>query len=321
MPLRHPRSRLCFLKGKKRLAARSVAASQQTDLNYGGTPAISRSNTKIMLEPIHRSLTATRKMFVRTSSMLSRNESLIAGHQSPPTRVQEITAVIQPEKTDLAMSPPALPLPRFQQGEPQKQFVANALAALKPQHAIVNERNSAFNSFSSMDSSHTTPSLFARKAPVQIGHESSTALIKSHSSTFEQEPSISVAIDFGNYAVPRYLRSATSSLKANASVDSIDPVPTTSSLLATPKSEVIYQQFAPSLSRKRSSIPFQPPLPLLQKRMSGDTQPTAASVNSAPKSEAFQHPLGSTVSRRRRSSLPFHCAGAVLNTVIRMQFH
>ncbi|KAI8825434.1 hypothetical protein BJ741DRAFT_714754 [Chytriomyces cf. hyalinus JEL632] len=268
-----------FFEGEKRSAARSVAASQQTDLNFGGTPGISRSNTKKLLEPIHRSLTATKKMFVRTSSVISRNESLGAGHQSPPTRV-------------------------FQQSEPQKQLVANALAAMKPQLSIVNERNSAFNSYSSMDSSHTTPSLFTRKAPVQIEHESSSALIKSHSSTFEQEPSISVAIDFGNYAVPRYLQSATSSLKANASADSIDPVPTTSSLLATPKSEVIYQQFAPSLSRNRSSIPFQPPLPPMQKSMSGDTQPTAAS-SATPKSEAPQHPLGSTMPRRRRSSLPY----------------
>ncbi|KAJ3404269.1 Potassium voltage-gated channel sub H member 7 [Chytriomyces hyalinus] len=291
-----------FFEGEKRPAARSITASQQTDLNNGGTPVISRSNTKKLVEPIHRSLTATKKMFVRTSSMISRHGSLGAGHQSPPTRVQEITAVMQPEKIDSAMSPP---LPRFQQSEPQKQLVANALAAMKPQLAIVNERNSAFNSFSSVESSHTTPSLFTKKLPVQIGNESSSALIKSHSSTFEQEASILVAIDFGNYAVPRYLRSATSSLKANASADSFDPVPTTSSLLATPKSEVTHQQFAPSLTRKRGSIPFQPPLPPMQKSMSGETQPTGASMSATPKSEAFQHPLGSTMPRKRRSSLPY----------------
>ncbi|KAJ3225026.1 hypothetical protein HDU81_008182 [Chytriomyces hyalinus] len=293
-----------FFEGEKRAAARSVAASQQTDLNRGGTPGISRSNTKKPLDPIQRSLTATKKMFARTSSMISRNDSLRAGHHPPSPRAQEMTAVMQPEKADITISPAALPLPRFQQSEPQKQIVANALAA-KPQLAIVNERNSAFNSYSSVDSAHTTPSIFSKKTPVQIGHESSTALIKSDSSTIDQEHGVSVAIDFGNYAVPRYLRSVTSSLKANTSADSIDPTPTSPPLLVTPKSEVIHQHLAYSLTRTRSSIPFQPPLPLMQKSMSGDTQPTAALMNSTPKYEATQHPLGSTMPRRRRSSLQF----------------
>ncbi|KAI8832789.1 hypothetical protein BJ741DRAFT_613733 [Chytriomyces cf. hyalinus JEL632] len=284
-----------FSETEKRQTARSVGVSQAADLNDRGAPAnVSRSNSNKMWEPLKRSLTATQKVFDRKMSTLTRKKTAASGTRDP-----EHINLKQPEIMESALSS-AQANQRFQVPELPKHLFVNAIGAgLKPQLSIVTEGNSSLNSCSStnhfiapisldrLQGPHFTEKLFhgstdsstdfvRNRNDSLVGHESVRDFTASHPSSPNIVP-ISIAIQFNDLIVQRFINSNMSSLAANASQDSVaDSIAVTNSLLSTPKSDVRRQSsFRRSLSRKRvPSIAYQTPTHSIHKRGSDDTQAT-----------------------------------------------
>ncbi|KAJ3396193.1 hypothetical protein HDU80_010056, partial [Chytriomyces hyalinus] len=275
-----------FSEGEKRQIARSVGVSHAADLNDRGVTAnVSHSDSNKMWEPLKRSLTATQKIFVRSASVLSRKKTATGGAHD-----QEQLNSKQPDTADSGLSSEQA-YQKFQVPELSKHLFVNALGGgVKPQLSIVTEGNSSLNSFDSTNQSIACTSLdrlaepqIAKKLAQNLaGQESTHAALESYpasanvpkqmnknligqqslrnsSASRKSSPDIihpiSVAIQFNDLVVQRFINSNVSSLDANASQDSVaDSIAVTNSLLSTPKSDLRRQSsFRRSLSRKRVS--------------------------------------------------------------------
>ncbi|TPX74851.1 hypothetical protein CcCBS67573_g03884 [Chytriomyces confervae] len=211
-----------FAELDKRPMARSLGASQAASLNEAGMPITLKS--KKLLEPLKRSLTASQKLFARNRPAVSQGE-----------HAESRNSLKKTESSDAAFSPPPIPHQSLMANDQPKNAALSAFAALKSQLSFVNEAMSSPTSslFAEppipVPSSSDGPPVSKRRTEILAGNEpESVETWFDQTLSPKQEtrflPLNTVAIEFGDYVVPRRLHSASSSLEANASLNSLTPL-------------------------------------------------------------------------------------------------
>ncbi|KAJ3224479.1 hypothetical protein HDU81_008532 [Chytriomyces hyalinus] len=229
-----------FSESEKRQTARSVEVSHATDLNEGGATAnLLRSNSNKV------------KFFARNALTLPRATG--GAHKPEHVNTQ------QPEAIDSIVTS-GQAKQGLQVSDTPKHLIGNLLGGLKPQLSVVTEGNSPLNSCSSNIQSiasishdhlaepHSADKLTQESFPESndatvdlpkgrnfhlAGHESAKDSIVSNTFIPDIKTSNSVAIEFNDLIVQRFIDSNFSSLDANTSQDSVaDSVVVASSLPA-----------------------------------------------------------------------------------------
>ncbi|TPX73903.1 hypothetical protein CcCBS67573_g04831 [Chytriomyces confervae] len=257
-----------FAELDKRPMARSLGASRAASLNEAGMPMVG-SKSRNLLEPLKRSLTASQKLFVRnTPSVTSQGEHAESGRWTQTSRASTRNSLQKTESTDTAFVPPPLPYQSLIANDQPKNAALSAFAALKSQLSFVNEAtSSATSSLFAEPSIPVTPSsdgpsVSKRRTEILAGNEpESVEAWGDQPLSPEQEtrfpPCNTVAIEFGDFLVPRRLHSGSSSLEANTSQDSF----TVLSLLASPPTSEFRRKssFRRSISLKDAPDIIYPP--------------------------------------------------------------
>ncbi|TPX73658.1 hypothetical protein CcCBS67573_g05082 [Chytriomyces confervae] len=222
-----------FSEGDKRAAARSVDTSMQADLDKFEVSSMPRSKMQGM----------QRRFNKKGSSSIKGSASL---GRPPSTRLEPSTQQLEPPEPVILSS--AQLNYRRPMNDMYKHTPLNASDGLKPGLSIVAETTRL-----SLSTSSITPSLSSslRLKEANSHQESSIISIEPPVPSSKQEGCLPhvVNIEFDSFVVPRFLQSASSSTRANASELSLLSPELAVAALSTIKSEVRRQ---PSLTRVNS---------------------------------------------------------------------